>query len=143
MERWGWKFTLSFIVSLKVSTISEKLISKAAQVSEDGMELALTGCGSGSSVVHKDSSSTTCATKRSGIEQPQKKKVCFPRKRSVGKMHFSALLLFAVEKGHFFCQASQLGSFSHYWTGTRQFSIMLLTLILQPCFLTMSASREV
>ena len=68
----GWKFTSSFIVFLKVSTVSEKLISKLAQVSEDGMELALTGCSSGSRLVHKDSSSTTYATKRSRVKQPQK-----------------------------------------------------------------------
>lgn len=55
----GWKFTSTFIVFPKVSTISEKLILKPAQISEDGMELALTGCGSGSSLVHKDSSSAT------------------------------------------------------------------------------------
>lgn len=67
----GWKFTSSFIVFLKVSTTSEKLISKPAQVSEDGMELALTGCGSGSGLVHKDSSSATYATKRLRVKQPQ------------------------------------------------------------------------
>lgn len=68
IERWSG----NFIVFRKVSTISEKLISKPAQVREDGMELALTGCASGSSFVHKDSSSTTYATKRSRVKQPQK-----------------------------------------------------------------------
>lgn len=36
-----WKFVSSFVVFLKVNTVSEKLISESAQVSKNGMELAL------------------------------------------------------------------------------------------------------
>lgn len=63
----------SFSVALKVSTVSEKkLIGKPVQVSDDGMSLALIGRGRGSSLVHKDYSSTPYSTKRLRVKQPQK-----------------------------------------------------------------------
>lgn len=61
----GWKFTSHVTEFLKVGSVSEK-------VSEDGVASALSGCGSGSSSVHKDSSSTADATKRSRVKQPLK-----------------------------------------------------------------------
>lgn len=60
-------------MALKVSTVSEKkLIGKPAQVSDDGMNLPLTGRGRGSSLVRKDYSSTPYSTKRLRLKQPQK-----------------------------------------------------------------------